>query len=144
MAFRKEVFDLIGWFDERLDVGAAGCSGDSEYWYRVLAEGWNCFYNPTAIVFHQHRNKEADLSNQLFHYMRGQVASLLIQHNKYQHRGNLKRLYRGLPEYYLHRFKNRLLKGSTEDFGTIYTEIKGCISGWKFYRSVKNDQQKIH
>lgn len=142
MAFRKEVFDLIGLFDERLDVGAAGCSGDSEYWYRILAEGWNCFYNPAAIVFHQHRDKEEDLSNQLFHYMRGQVASLLIQNEKYQHKGNLKRLFRGLPEYYYHRIKNRLLKGNSEDFATIFTEIKGCISGWRFYQTVKNKQQK--
>jgi glycosyltransferase involved in cell wall biosynthesis len=141
MAFRKEVFDLIGWFDERLDVGAAGCSGDSEYWYRILAEGWNCLYNPTAIVFHQHRDKEADLSNQLFHYMRGQVASLLIQNEKYQHQGNLKRLFRGLPEYYYHRIKDQLLKGPSEDFNTIFTEIKGCVSGWRFYQTVKNNRQ---
>ncbi len=26
MAFRRKVFELIGDFDERLDVGAAGCS----------------------------------------------------------------------------------------------------------------------
>lgn len=141
MAFRKEVFDLIGWFDERLDVGAAGCSGDSEYWYRILAEGWNCFYNPAAIVFHQHREKEQELSNQLFHYMRGQVASLLIQNEKYRHKGNLKRIFRGLPEYYYHRIKDRLLKGFSDDFATIFTEIKGCISGWKFYQTVKNNQQ---
>lgn len=141
MAFRKEVFDLIGWFDERLDVGAAGCSGDSEYWYRILAEGWNCNYNPLAIAFHLHRDKEADLKNQLFHYMRGQVASLLIVNEKYHHRGNLKRIYFGLPQYYYYRFKHRILKGASEDFSTIFTEIKGCISGWKFYRTVKKQQQ---
>lgn len=33
MAFRREVFGLVGTFDIRLDVGAAGCSGDSELWY---------------------------------------------------------------------------------------------------------------
>jgi hypothetical protein len=36
MAFRRDVFERIGLFDERLDVGQAGCSGDSEYWYRPL------------------------------------------------------------------------------------------------------------
>ena len=40
MAFRREVFDRVGYFDERLDVGQAGCSGDSEIWYRVLATAW--------------------------------------------------------------------------------------------------------
>jgi cellulose synthase/poly-beta-1,6-N-acetylglucosamine synthase-like glycosyltransferase len=28
MAFRKEIFAKVGHFDERLDVGAAGCSGN--------------------------------------------------------------------------------------------------------------------
>ena len=28
-------------FDERLGAGAAGCSEDSELWYRVLADGWS-------------------------------------------------------------------------------------------------------
>ena len=37
MAFRREIFGMLGFFDERLDVGAAGCSGDSEYWHRVLS-----------------------------------------------------------------------------------------------------------
>jgi glycosyltransferase involved in cell wall biosynthesis len=30
MAFRRNVFDLVGLFDERLGAGAAGCSEDSE------------------------------------------------------------------------------------------------------------------
>ena len=30
MAFRRQAFLLLGGFDERLDVGAAGCGGDSE------------------------------------------------------------------------------------------------------------------
>ena len=28
MAFRREIFDRVGFFDERLDAGQAGCSGD--------------------------------------------------------------------------------------------------------------------
>jgi len=78
MAFRKSIFDLVGYFDERLDVGASGCSGDSEFWYRILAEGWNCFYQPKAYVYHQHREEAKDLNHQLFSYMRGQVSSLLV------------------------------------------------------------------
>jgi len=37
MAFRREVFTALGNFDERLGAGAAGCSEDSEYWYRLFA-----------------------------------------------------------------------------------------------------------
>ena len=55
MAFRRSIFDEIGYFDERLDVGQAGCSGDSEYWYRILAAGRVCRYEPTAVMHHHHR-----------------------------------------------------------------------------------------
>ncbi len=137
MAFRKSIFDLVGYFDERLDAGASGCSGDSEFWYRILAEGWNIFYQPDAYVYHHHRTSEKDLQQQLFSYMRGQVSSLLVQYETYGHVGNLKRAMKHLPNYYFYRFKNRLLQGKTEDFTTIFTEIKGCISGLRYYRQHK-------
>jgi glycosyl transferase family 2 len=42
MTIRRSAFDLVGEFDERLGAGAAGCSEDSEFWYRLIAEGWAC------------------------------------------------------------------------------------------------------
>jgi GT2 family glycosyltransferase len=54
MGLRREVFERVGLFDERLDVGAAGCSGDSEFWHRVLAAGWCCRYEPSAVCYHYH------------------------------------------------------------------------------------------
>ena len=141
MAFRKEIFDIAGFFDERLDVGAAGCSGDSEFWYRILAEGWNCFYCPQLFVYHQHRESEKALKNQVFHYMRGHVAALFVQYENYGHEGNLRRVYKLLPRYYLGLIKARLLRGRTEDHYNLITEIKGCISGWHFYRSVKANKR---
>lgn len=144
MAFRREAFELLGWFDERLDVGASGCSGDSEFWYRVLAEGWNCVYLPHIHVFHQHRSERKSLYKQLFSYMRGQVSSLLVQYERYGHKGNLHRIKRGLFNYYKHRIKNRLLKGRTPDSATLFVEIKGCFSGWKFYRAHRQYQEPAY
>src|SRR5690606_24220581 len=68
MAFRRQVFEKVGLFDERLDAGAAGCSGDSEMWYRVLAEGHMCRYEPTAVVYHYHRREDEALKKQLRAY----------------------------------------------------------------------------
>lgn len=133
MAFRREVFDLVGLFDERLDVGAAGCSGDSEFWYRVLAEGWNCLYLPSIWVFHAHREQMEQLNRQLFAYMRGQAASLLTQHQRYGHRGNLRKLYLGLPKYYATRIRNRILRGDKTNFSSLFTEMRGCFSGWWYF-----------
>ncbi|HUQ97347.1 MAG TPA: glycosyltransferase [Chitinophagaceae bacterium] len=137
MAFRKSIFQQVGVFDERLDVGAAGCSGDSELWYRALAEGYTCRYFPQLYVQHQHRETEKELRNQVFHYMRGHVASLLVQYERYGHKGNLKRLYRKLPKWYWTRFRNKVRGRNSPAFETLFTEIRGCISGWRFYQKHK-------
>jgi len=137
MAFRKRVFELVGLFDERLDVGAAGCSGDSEIWYRILAEGWRCNYFPQLYVYHRHRQSMEDLRRQLFSYMRGHVCALLIQHEKYGHKCNLVRLYRVLPLYYFNRIRQYLCYRHKREDSTLSAEIKGCISGYKYYQSNK-------
>jgi glycosyltransferase involved in cell wall biosynthesis len=143
MAFRKEVFDLVGLFDERLDVGAAGCSGDSEFWYRILAEGWHCEYHPQLVAYHQHRESTEALYSQIFNYMRGQVASVMVQYENYGHSGDLKRVTKLLPRYYSRRIWNVircLHHGISDRNKTLITEIKGCISGYKFYKKVQAPQ----
>lgn len=136
MAFRRDIFLLAGWFDERLDVGAAGCSGDSEMWYRVLAEGWNCRYLPQLVVYHHHRKSMAELRRQLFFYMRGHIAALRVQYERYGHAGNRRRIFRALPLYYWDRWL-RWLRRRDEDAGTVGLEVRGCWSGWWFYRRVR-------
>ncbi|RFM36052.1 glycosyltransferase family 2 protein [Chitinophaga silvisoli] len=145
MAFRKEAFQVAGIFDERLDVGASGCSGDSEMWHRILAEGWDCHYVPELYVFHEHRATNAGLRKQLFGYMRGHVSALLVQHENYQHPGELKRIEQGLPHYYRQRLLS-WIKGNGEEYiRHIVTEIRGCRSGVRFYRDHQHlRRQDIH
>lgn len=143
MAFRREVFDRIGYFDVRLDVGAAGCSGDSEYWYRVMAAGLKCRYDPRVVVDHRHRETMADLERQLFAYMRGHTAALLVQFERHRHWGNLVRLGFWLPLYYLKRIVQRLVLGPSDSFASIRHELHGCLSGVLFYlRSISLDRGK--
>lgn len=133
MAFRREAFARIGWFDERLDVGAAGCSGDSEYWYRVLAGGWLCRYEPAAVVFHYHRRELDALQRQITAYMRGHAAALLIQFERCGDWGNLRRLLLTLPTWYARRVLRRLLRGRDPSNCLLGAEIRGCLSGIAFY-----------
>ncbi|HEY0670402.1 MAG TPA: glycosyltransferase, partial [Sphingobacteriaceae bacterium] len=133
MAFRKEIFWVTGDFDERLDVGAAGCSGDSEIWYRILAEGWNCYYNPRIVVYHQHRKSMKELRHQLFNYMRGHVSALLVQYENYKHEGNLKRLRKSLPIWYAQRIKKYLKTLDHVHVQTLTDEVLGYFSGRRFY-----------
>jgi glycosyltransferase involved in cell wall biosynthesis len=133
MAFRREIFDRIGFFDERLDVGQAGCSGDSEYWHRILTQAWICRYEPSAVVFHFHRRELASLSKQIFYYMRGHAAALLVQFERSRRWGNLRRVFITLPCYYAKRVARLYLEGRRENDLFLYEEIRGYISGLAFY-----------
>ena len=141
MAFRRSVFEQVGEFDERLGAGRSGCSEDSELWYRILAEGGCCRYEPKAAVFHTHRTDHASLKQQMYQYMRGHVAALLIQFERYQHWGNLRRLGVALPRYYLRRTLSRILKRNQPPAEVLIAEIRGCFAGVKFY--LQNRQHKL-
>jgi glycosyltransferase involved in cell wall biosynthesis len=133
MAFRRESFQLAGYFDERLDVGAAGCSGDSEYWHRVLAHGGICRYEPSAVVFHYHRRDFPSLANQIFNYMRGHTAALLVQFERSGHFGNLRRAFLGMPSWYARRLLRRVFKGPLERDRFLGREFTGFLSGLSYY-----------
>ena len=56
MAYRRSLFDQIGYFDPALDVGTVtNGGGDLEMFFRVLKEGHTLVYEPGAIVRHRHR-----------------------------------------------------------------------------------------
>lgn len=137
MAFRKEVFDSVGYFDERLDVGAAGCNGDSEMWYRILAAGYEIHYNPRAVCYHEHRREMRGLQKQLFFYMRGFTAAALIQQQANRNARYKLLLFKKFPAYYLRLFVRGFLKKDLRH-KTLWSEIRGIISGVRFYLQNKN------
>lgn len=133
MAFRRRAFETVGYFDERLDVGAAGCSGDSEYWHRVLTHGGVCRYEPSSVVYHYHRRDFAGLENQLFSYMRGHAAALLVQFERSGNFGNLRRAFLDMPIWYARRSLRRALKGPLERDRFLGSEMAGFFSGILYY-----------
>lgn len=133
MAFRREIFDKIGLFDERLGAGASGCSEDSEIWYRILAEKWFCRYEPTVVVYHYHRGDLDSLKHQMYHYMRGHITALFVQFERYKHWGNLRRVFIALPRYYIKRLIIGLLTGFRGVNRTLFSEIFGYLAGIQFY-----------
>lgn len=142
MAFRREAFERVGFFDERLGAGTSGCSEDSELWYRLLAEGYRCRYEPTAVVFHAHRSDWNELREQTYNYMRGHIAALLFQFDRYGHWGNIYRAFLALPFYfitlgfgYLKRSVGRLIRDSGEETPLLplLEQIRGAIAGYGYY-----------
>ncbi len=133
MAFQRDVFERVGFFDERLDVGQAGCSGDSEFWYRVLAGGLTCRYEPRAVALHFHRRTLDGLAQQIHHYMRGHAAALLVQHERTGITANRRQAFVGMPRWYAGRLWQRLRGARTPSDRFLRQEIQGYVSGLLFY-----------
>ncbi|MCT0234533.1 glycosyltransferase family 2 protein [Synechococcus sp. CS-1327] len=133
MAFRREIFERIGYFDERLDVGQAGCSGDSEFWYRVLAHGLSCRYEPRAVAFHVHRRTLDGLASQIHHYMRGHAVALLVQWERTGIAANRRQAWLGMPRWYAGRLWHRLRGLCRPQDRFLREEVLGYLSGLLFY-----------
>ncbi|MBT1697746.1 glycosyltransferase [Fulvivirgaceae bacterium PWU4] len=143
MAFRKAIFEEVGYFDERLDAGAAGCNGDSELWYRILANGFTIRYNPKAVVQHHHRHSIQELKGQLYAYMRGFTVAILIQHQRFGHRGNLLHLLKVVPLYYLSLIRKGFPYYKFQ-YRTLLSEMRGIVSGLFYYWRHRNTNSKIY
>jgi GT2 family glycosyltransferase len=133
MAFRRDVFERVGFFDERLDVGQAGCSGDSEFWYRLLAGGLTCRYEPRAVALHFHRRTLDGLAQQIHHYMRGHAAALLVQHERTGIAANRRQALVAMPRWYAGRLWQRLRGARTPSDRFLRQEIQGYLAGLLFY-----------
>jgi GT2 family glycosyltransferase len=129
MAVRRRAFELVGPFDVRLGAGAAGCSEDTELWYRLLAEGWKCRYEPTAVVFHHHRSETTALEEQAFHYLRGHTAALWVQFARSRHWGNVRRAVLTLPPSLAGRLARHVLVSSALERRVARAELAGHLAG---------------
>lgn len=75
-AFRREVVERIGVFDEQLGAGARFISAeDTDFLYRVLKGGFRLAYDPRIAVRHNHgRRTEADRTKLMRGYAIGRGA----------------------------------------------------------------------
>jgi glycosyltransferase involved in cell wall biosynthesis len=71
MAFRKSVLKAMGGFDPLLKS-----SEDIWSFFQVITDGYRLVYEPSAIVFHQHRRDYAGLHKQISAYGTGLSAFL--------------------------------------------------------------------
>ena len=138
MAFRREAFDEVGLFDERLGAGATGCSEDSELWYRLLAAGWECRYEPDSVVLHHHRAGMDDLRRQAHDYLKGHVAALYVQYANHGHRGNLRRIALSLPRFLLARTVEELIAAPGGRTGLLGAELRGFAAGVRLWRLARS------
>ncbi len=94
MAFRRDVLREIGGFDEALDTGAPlPGGGDLDIFYRTIRAGYPLVYQPSFMVFHEHRSSEAALRHQYYTWGLGFMAFVekSYRHDRPQ-RASLRRL----------------------------------------------------
>jgi hypothetical protein len=101
--------------------------------YRMLSENMTIQYSPRAVVYHEHRRDLKQLHKQMFSYMRGHAASVLIQHEQNKHNGYKNYLYFELPKYYLLLLKMGFPHYKFR-YRTLWSEISGIVSGIRFYK----------
>ena len=75
VAYRREVFETIGLFDENFDA----CE-DVEFNHRLEHAGFRCFFSPRVRIRYYPRNRLRGLFQQLVRYGRGRVR-LLKKHS---------------------------------------------------------------
>jgi O-antigen biosynthesis protein len=86
MAYRRELFNRIGFFDPALDVGTpSNGGGDLNMFLRVIKEGYTLIYEPSAIVRHVHRRDREALRIQMFSWGTGVCSHLLSSSLSYPH-----------------------------------------------------------
>lgn len=63
-AFRRQIFDEVGYFDVALRPNVGG--EDIELFHRIVVEGHTMVYNPSVLVWHIHRRHLSALYQQIF------------------------------------------------------------------------------
>jgi glycosyltransferase involved in cell wall biosynthesis len=131
MAFRRQVFDVIGPFDEALDAGTpTGGGGDIDIFRRLLRAGFVAQYNPDALVYHQHRPSHAGLYRQIWGYGKSFTAlmtkSALVERDMGHEAWSLT-LYRLRQR--MRSIPRRLLKHRGPPFDLLILETAGHLVG---------------
>jgi GT2 family glycosyltransferase len=129
MAIRRSALAQIGLFDTRLGAGAAGCSEDSELWFRLLRAGLQCHYDPGIVVFHHHRADRESLFRQMRAYTRGHVVALFVQFGQDRQPSHLARAFAVMPLYYLRNGLRAWRHGDRARFAVVVQQIIGCLTG---------------
>ncbi len=77
MALRRDLALRLGGFDTRLGAGARTCAGEeNDMFARTLDAGFAIAYTPKALVWHRHRDTNAELRRCIFGYGVGVYAFL--------------------------------------------------------------------
>ncbi|MGB3293336.1 MAG: glycosyltransferase [Phormidesmis sp.] len=138
-AFRSAIFSRpeIGLMDEALGPGMPSGVGEDTYlFYRTLKAGYTLLYEPSAYLWHKHRQSPEALRRQLYGYSKGHVSYNLTTWLKDGDWRGLYQIFVGLPVYHIHQIFKYFLRRSDYPLSLILLEIRGNLAGpWSLWRS---------
>jgi O-antigen biosynthesis protein len=127
-AFRASIFadPNIGLMEETLGPGMPSGVGEDTYcFYKILKAGHTIVYDPSAYVYHRHRQTLAALRRQIYNYSKGHVSyHLMTLLRDHDYRAVFQLLVM-LPLTHIHRSLKILAGKSTYPLMFILTEIAG-------------------
>jgi GT2 family glycosyltransferase len=142
MAFRLNIFDLIGEFDPALDVGTiTRGGGDLEMFFRVVKEGYTLVYEPRAIVRHRHRRKYPDLRAQIEGWGIGFQSYLVRTAKAYPEEGPAMLFFGTIWHWInlLQRFLKTFTRPSRIPRDLISAHLTGSFEGLRRYQAARRD-----
>jgi GT2 family glycosyltransferase len=145
MAYRRELFHHIGFFDPALDMGTPTYGGgDLNMFFRVIKEGYTLVYEPSAIVRHVHRRDSAALRSQMFSWGTGFSSFVISSSLAYPREtaGFTKLGLRWFWERSVRRFSISLVRPSHSIKSLVIAESLGYLAGLIRYfraRSIMNE-----
>lgn len=145
MAFRKDVLQKVGYFDEALDAGTPTESGgDHEYFVRILLAGYNIVYEPQALNWHRHRRTWQETRKAIRGYGIGVYAfwtRLFFIEKEFE---IIRFPYRWFFNSQLRKIIHSLLRRpNSQPLELLLSELQGCLLGpWKYLQSRKKMNRK--
>jgi glycosyltransferase involved in cell wall biosynthesis len=141
MAFRRDVLRYIGGFDEALDTGAPlPGGGDLDIFYRIIRAGHVLVYEPSYMVFHEHRASESGLRRQYYTWGLGFMTFVEKSYrNDPPQRARLRRLVIWWIGHQLLQLCDALRGKHVLPFSMIFAEFLGGMVGifGEYSRSLK-------
>lgn len=131
MAFRRDVLLALGGFDEALDTGKPlPGGGDHDIFYRVVRAGHPFIYEPTYLVFHQHRRDLEALRRQYWSWGAA-VMAFTVKHYRgdQAQRPRLRRLVRWWFRDQVDRLGRSLRGRHALPVRMVLAELAGGVQG---------------
>ncbi|WP_197050736.1 glycosyltransferase family 2 protein [Deinococcus sp. YIM 77859] len=146
MAYRRSLFDRIGFFDPALDVGTVtNGGGDLEMFFRVIKEGYPLVYEPRAIVRHRHRRDYGALRTQIANNGVGFYSYLVRSALAYpDERAELLRLGAWWFGYWdVRRLLGSFVRPPAVPRDLIVAELKGAVQGLFRYPRARRQAEAL-